>query len=99
MKNGTHPHILVAGAAGFIGSHLVDALLASGARVTGLDSFTTGRPANLDHLRANPLFDLIEADIIAPIPPRSAAPNSRASTTSPAPPAHPITRPIPNTRC
>ena len=69
MKNGTHPHILVAGAAGFIGSHLVDALLASGARVTGLDSFTTGRPANLDHLRANPLFDLIEADIIAPIPP------------------------------
>ena len=69
MKNGTHPHILVAGAAGFIGSHLVDALLASGARVTGLDSFTTGRPANLDHLRANPLFDLVEADIIAPIPP------------------------------
>ena len=67
-KNGTHSHILVAGAAGFIGSHLVDALLASGARVTGLDSFTTGRRSNLDHLRANPLFDLVEADIIAPLP-------------------------------
>ena len=68
MKNGKHPHVLVAGAAGFIGSHLVDALLASGATVTGLDNFQTGRRANLAHLAHEPRFDCVEADVIAPIP-------------------------------
>lgn len=43
---------LVTGSAGFIGSHLVETLLAAGQRVTGLDNFSTGHRANLDHVRA-----------------------------------------------
>lgn len=43
---------LVTGAAGFIGSHLVQHLLALGQRVTGLDNFSTGKPENLAHVRA-----------------------------------------------
>jgi len=68
MKNGAHPHILVAGGAGFIGSHLVDALLGLGANLTVLDNLQTGRRSNLDHLRAHPRLDLVEADVIAPLP-------------------------------
>ncbi|WP_298953090.1 UDP-glucuronic acid decarboxylase family protein [uncultured Methylobacterium sp.] len=68
MKNGRTTQVLVAGGAGFIGSHLVDALLAEGARVTCLDSLLTGRRVNLAHLAREPRFDLVEADITAPLP-------------------------------
>ncbi|UMY17797.1 SDR family oxidoreductase [Methylobacterium organophilum] len=61
--------VLVAGGAGFIGSHLVDALLAQGAYVTALDNLLTGRRANLAHLSREPRFVLIEADITRPLPP------------------------------
>ena len=44
------------GAAGFIGSHLVDALVSRGERVRGLDNFSTGREDNLAHLRGKILF-------------------------------------------
>jgi nucleoside-diphosphate-sugar epimerase len=60
--------VLVAGGAGFIGSHLIDALLAGGARVTCIDNLETGRHANLDHLRKEPRFDFIEADLVDPLP-------------------------------
>ncbi|GJD50600.1 UDP-glucose 4-epimerase [Methylobacterium crusticola] len=60
--------VLVAGGAGFIGSHLVDALLAEGARVTCLDSLLTGRQANLDHLRREARFTFVEADLVDPLP-------------------------------
>jgi UDP-glucuronate decarboxylase len=60
--------VLVAGGAGFIGSHLIDALLADGARVTCVDSLLTGRRANLAHLAHEPRFDLIEADVTEPLP-------------------------------
>jgi UDP-glucuronate decarboxylase len=63
---------LVAGGAGFIGSHLVDALLGGGARVICLDSFVTGRRQNLRHLEREPRFDLVEADVIDALPERLA---------------------------
>jgi dTDP-glucose 4,6-dehydratase len=58
---------VVLGAAGFIGSHLTDRLLAEGWRVTGVDNFVTGSPRNLDHLAREARFDFVEADICAPL--------------------------------
>ncbi|MCS6850893.1 MAG: SDR family oxidoreductase [Gemmataceae bacterium] len=52
---------LVTGGAGFIGSHLVDALLAQGHRVRVLDNFSTGSRANLEHVRSR--IELIEGDL------------------------------------
>jgi UDP-N-acetylglucosamine 4-epimerase len=59
---------LVTGAAGFIGSHLTETLLALGQRVVGLDNFATGKRANLDAVRdagaeAGGAFAFVEADI------------------------------------
>ena len=70
MKNGKTRHVLVAGGAGFLGSHLCDALLAEGAHVVCLDNFGTGRRENLRHLAREPRFDLVEADVIGPLPAR-----------------------------
>jgi UDP-glucose 4-epimerase len=55
---------LVTGAAGFIGSTLVDRLLADGHTVVGLDNFATGRATNLEHLVGNPAHIFVEADIV-----------------------------------
>ncbi len=55
---------LVTGAAGFIGSTLVDRLLADGHTVVGLDNFATGRATNLEHLADNPAHDFVEADVV-----------------------------------
>ena len=62
---------LVTGAAGFIGSTLVDRLLADGHQVVGIDNFSTGIAANLEHAysynRQHPRrFTLVKADIQAP---------------------------------
>jgi UDP-glucuronate decarboxylase len=59
---------LVAGGAGFVGSHLVDALLAEGATVVCLDNYLTGRGSNLKHLEKESRFDFIEADVIDRLP-------------------------------
>jgi UDP-glucose 4-epimerase len=56
---------LVTGAAGFIGSTLVDRLLADGHTVVGLDNFASGRATNLEHLVGNPEYSFVEADIVA----------------------------------
>ena len=59
-------HVFVTGAAGFIGSHTVDRLLAAGHAVTGLDNFRTGRRANLAAALASPHFSFHEGDVSAP---------------------------------
>ena len=61
MKSLAQASVLVTGGAGFIGSHLVDALLAQGAEVRVLDNLSTGRIENLDSCRDR--FELIEGDI------------------------------------
>jgi len=58
---------LVAGGAGFIGSHLCEYLLGQGYRVYAIDSLVTGRRINIEHLLANPNFSWIEHDIVAPL--------------------------------
>jgi len=58
---------VVLGAAGFIGSHLVDRLLAEGYAVLGVDSLITGNRRNLAHLAREPRFDFVEADICEPM--------------------------------
>jgi UDP-glucuronate decarboxylase len=70
MKNGKGNLVLVAGGAGFLGSHLCDALLARGDHVIALDSFLTGRRQNVRHLEREPRFELIEADVIDGVPAR-----------------------------
>jgi UDP-glucuronate decarboxylase len=60
--------ILVTGAAGFVGSNLVDALLAAGHNVTGLDNYYTGRSCNLQHLASNDRWTFVEADVAAALP-------------------------------
>ena len=56
-------HSFVTGGAGFIGSHLVEALLASGRRVTVLDDLSTGSLANLERARANPHLRFVHDSI------------------------------------
>jgi nucleoside-diphosphate-sugar epimerase len=59
---------ILTGAAGFVGSHLTDSLLESGATVIGVDNFCTGRRVNLEHLRDHPRFTLLEANVSEPLP-------------------------------
>src|SRR6266705_2526763 len=54
---------LVTGAAGFLGSHLCDRLLAQGYRVVGMDNYLTGNAANLAHLRSSPNFQFLLHDV------------------------------------
>ena len=54
---------LVTGAAGFIGSNLVEAILALGYQVRALDNFSTGKRENIDLFISNPNFQFIEGDI------------------------------------
>ena len=55
---------LVTGGAGFIGSHLCDALIKRGDSVVVLDNFSTGNRQNIDHLLRNASFELIEGSIL-----------------------------------
>jgi dTDP-glucose 4,6-dehydratase len=59
--------ILITGAAGFLGSHLVDRFLAAGHKVVGVDNFVTGTWKNVRHLQDRDDFFLIEHDISRPL--------------------------------
>ncbi len=59
-------NILVTGAAGFIGSHTTDQLLAAGHRVVGVDNFRTGRRANLEGAQRSSAFSFREMDVAVP---------------------------------
>jgi len=62
----SHRRALITGGAGFLGSHLCDALLAEGWSVVVVDNLLTGRRANLDHLKNEPRFEFVEQDICEP---------------------------------
>jgi len=59
---------LVVGGAGFVGSHICDRLLSDGNEVVCVDNLVTGRLANVDHLLGHQQFQLVEHDIIEPLP-------------------------------
>ncbi|MCZ0935294.1 MAG: SDR family oxidoreductase [Gemmatimonadetes bacterium] len=59
--------LVVTGAAGFLGSHLTDRLLAEGHSVVGIDNLITGARRNLAHLRDEPRFVFLERDVSEPI--------------------------------
>ena len=85
--------IVVAGAAGFIGSHLCDRLLDEGHTVAALDNFLTGSAANLKHLEGNPRFRFFEQDITRPFPVDGAV-DAVAHLASPASPKDYLEHPI-----
>jgi len=58
--------VIVTGGAGFLGSHLCDALLAEGYDVAAVDNLLTGRVDNVQHLAHEPRFELLERDICQP---------------------------------
>jgi UDP-glucose 4-epimerase len=64
MPSASSPHpsrsVLITGGAGFIGSHLADALVAHGDRVVVLDNFSTGDAENLQHLQATGAIEVVE---------------------------------------
>ena len=57
------PRALVTGGAGFLGSHLCDALLAEGYAVVAVDNLLTGRLSNIEHLRREGQFEFLQLDI------------------------------------
>ncbi|MGN9907951.1 UDP-glucuronic acid decarboxylase family protein [Phytohabitans sp. LJ34] len=65
---GAGHRVLVTGGAGFVPSHLVDALLARGCAVVAVDNFVTGTKDNVAHLAEHPDFTLVEADVADGLP-------------------------------
>jgi UDP-glucuronate decarboxylase len=63
----TPKRIVVTGGAGFLGSHLCDRLVSSGAEVVCLDNFFTGSKSNVAHLLSNPRFEIVRHDVVHPI--------------------------------
>jgi len=61
--SGVFPVVLVGGGAGFVGSRLCEEFLARKVRVICVDNWQTGLRDNVSHLRGNPNFFLVEADI------------------------------------
>jgi dTDP-glucose 4,6-dehydratase len=98
QRYGVGHRVLVTGGAGFVPSHLVDALLARGCTVVAVDNFVTGSKENLGHLIDHPRFTLVEADITEAVPDHHPAFAARFDAilhmASPASPTDFTTRPI-----
>lgn len=63
----THKRVMVTGGAGFLGSHLMDRLLAQGHEVLCVDNFFTGTRKNISHLLGHPAFELLRHDVTMPL--------------------------------
>ena len=68
QRFGAGHRVLVTGGAGFVGSHLVDALIARGCEVVAIDNLVTGAKDNVAHLSGHERFRLVTADISEGIP-------------------------------
>ncbi|MEU8230129.1 NAD-dependent epimerase/dehydratase family protein [Actinoplanes sp. NPDC048967] len=68
QRYGAGHRILVSGGAGFVPSHVVDALVDRGCTVVAIDNFVTGAKENVAHLAGEPRFTLIEADLVQGLP-------------------------------
>ncbi|HEY0697439.1 MAG TPA: NAD-dependent epimerase/dehydratase family protein [Micromonospora sp.] len=68
QRFGSGHRVLVTGGAGFVPSHLVDALVTRGCAVVAVDNFVTGSKDNVAHLAEEPLFTLVEADVSEGLP-------------------------------
>ena len=67
MRDATRKACLVAGGAGFLGSHLCERLLDRGHEVVCLDNFFTGSKRNIEHLLHHPRFELMRHDVTFPL--------------------------------
>jgi UDP-glucuronate decarboxylase len=68
MRNyNSNKRILVTGGAGFLGSHLIDRLIARGDEVVCVDNYFTGNKKNITHLLNHPNFELIRHDVTFPL--------------------------------
>ena len=86
-------HYLVAGAAGFIGSHLCERLMNDGHTVTGVDNYLTGKAENLETLAGRAGFEIVEHDITRPLP-ALPAPDVVMNLASPASPRDYLAFPV-----
>lgn len=85
--------VVVTGAAGFLGSHLCERLIARGDEVVGLDNLLTGRRSNLDPVEGHERFTFVEADVSTGIPVADAVDAVLHFASAASPPvylAHPI---------
>jgi UDP-glucuronate decarboxylase len=80
--------IIVAGGAGFLGSHLCSRLIDNGHSVICIDNFHTGRPQNVEHLKTSGRFSLVQHDINAPIPKELPPVDQIYNLACPASPVH-----------
>jgi dTDP-glucose 4,6-dehydratase len=85
--------VLVAGGAGFLGSHLCDRFLARGDTVVVLDDFSTGRRVNLAHLEGDPRLSIVNSSVASPfsvVRPFDAVLHLASPASPPAYLAHPL---------